>query len=206
MPTSSKAAYFWRVKPSPGLAWHGIASAGNFDYLTCELWDAMHYFLRLASHRASTACQLKAQVAAGSQRCPACCVMLKSSSRSLQASITSTPDAQSPDSWVRGLLLTSSPSLSLGGSSLLICLSPLRFLGAGSRWSVGRLVILSESRSCSKHKISQSRSGTKVLGIRENLTIMHHLIRRNWNWSRAGPTICHADTFLFNSKLLRTAC
>ena len=39
---------------------------------------------------------------------------------------------------------TCSSSSSLGGSSLLICLSPLRFLGAGSRWSVGRLVILVE--------------------------------------------------------------
>ena len=41
-------------------------------------------------------------------------------------------------------LHTCSSSSSLGGSSLLICLSPLRFLGAGSRWSVGRLVILVE--------------------------------------------------------------
>ena len=39
-------------------------------------------------------------------------------------------------------MLTASSSLSLGGSSLLICLSPLRFLGAGSRWSVGRLVMI----------------------------------------------------------------
>lgn len=39
-------------------------------------------------------------------------------------------------------MLTASSSLSLGGSSLLICLSPLRFFGAGSRWSVGRFVIL----------------------------------------------------------------
>ena len=36
-------------------------------------------------------------------------------------------------------LHTCSSSSSLGGSSLLICLSPLRFLGAGSRWSVGSL-------------------------------------------------------------------
>ena len=41
-------------------------------------------------------------------------------------------------------LHTCSSSSSLGGSSLLICLSPLRFLGAGSRWSVGRLVIFME--------------------------------------------------------------
>ena len=43
---------------------------------------------------------------------------------------------------MKWLMLTGSPSLSLGGSSLLICLSPLRFLGAGSRWSVGRFVIV----------------------------------------------------------------
>ena len=55
-------------------------------------------------------------------------------------------------------LHTCSSSSSLGGSSLLICLSPLRFLGAGSRWSVGRLVILveqalQERQQASRHNL-----------------------------------------------------